>query len=168
MRIGTIVCPACGAAVVVDSEKCDYCGNAYSFVLKSGKYLVRKDIEYLLMNHFYEQAANCIINMPIDSEIYVYKSIIALGGRPAFLHVRKNIDEIIRYLDMALAMGNNVDAAFVRAYVEYDYFERKNLNRKKTYDYYYDLAVKNGINRKRINIIETMLNNKMKYGGQNS
>lgn len=161
MNLGVIVCPACGAAVVPESEKCEFCGNGYSFVLKSGKYLVRKDIEMYLCNHFYELANEAITNLPVDSEINVYKAIITLNGKPAFLQSRKTIDQIVKYLDMALMMNKNADAAFVRAYIEYDYFERKCLNRKKPYTYYYDLSMEYGIDEERINVIQEMLNDRI-------
>jgi len=69
-----------------------------------------------------------------NSETYFYAAICLLKGKKAFLAQRAEIDQIEKYIKVALKIEPNKGIYhYFWAYVKYDYFERKFLNTEPTY-----------------------------------
>ena len=134
-------CPACGAIITENEKVCQYCGR--NLVLQ-----------------------NRIIPKNSDKETLVLEASEALHGKKPFLCNRMDIDKCIEYLEKAYEVDQNASIDYFRAYVEYDYFERKHLNRKPGYKFYQERAFSIGITNEDIIKLEKLLKNQIIIGGE--
>ena len=69
-----------------------------------------------------------------NPETFFYAAICLLKGKKAFLAQRPEINKIEEYINAALMIEPNKGIChYFRAYIKYDYFERKSLNTTPTW-----------------------------------
>ena len=100
-----------------------------------------------------------------DYQLYFLKAIDLLQGKKPFLCNRTTINNCIEFLDKAYAIEQLSLIDYFRAYIEYDYFERKHLKRQPNYEFYLERANKRIITQNEIDWLEKKLNNKIQFGG---
>ncbi len=134
-------CPACGGVVTEEEKICPYCGRSL---------VLRNDIN--LMDRK-------------DKNTYITEAAEALHGKKPFLCNRNTIERCIECLDKAYDIQPDAFIDLFRAYVEYDYFERKSLKRKPGYKFYYERASSGGITTEETIKLEKLLKNQIQIGG---
>jgi tetratricopeptide (TPR) repeat protein len=80
-----------------------------------------------------------------DPNPYFYAAICLLKGKKAFLAMRPDIDRIEKYLDAAISLESRGIFYYFRAYIKYDYFNRKHLNSTPGYQEFLEAAQQNGV-----------------------
>ena len=164
MRVVQLTCPSCGASVDENQKTCSSCGVGLLFELDdSGTSL--SQIRMLIEQCSYEEAiqkCNAFISRGIRSaDVYYCLCIALLEGKRPFLHSRNTIDKCINALENALKLDDKGIINLLRAFIEYDYFERKYLNRNPDYSFYLKKAQERLVNDDELAELETLLNNKI-------
>ena len=144
ISVEVLSCPSCGAIITENDKKCSYCGR--SIVIRY------TDTDYNNKD-------------PGGKWGYINNAVEALQGKKPFLCNRKSIDKCIEILDIAYGKGADALIDYFRAYVEYDYFERKYLKRNPGYKFFLERAEKGNISQKEIDKLEELLKNKIQIGG---
>ncbi len=151
-------CPGCGARVVPDMKKCEYCGGPVVIhsigavstfsPLQLNKYALsyRKQLAaaptdrdlnrsmgicYLKLKLFdkaNEAFERACVDNFEDADSYFYAAVGRLNGKKAFVASRADIDKIVEYLNAANMIAPNAIYSLMLAYVKKDYFDRKALN----------------------------------------
>ncbi len=80
-----------------------------------------------------------------NSETFFYAAICLLKGNKAFLSPRAAIDKIEEYVNAVLMIEPKGIYYYFWAYIKQDYFHRKFLNTKPTYQEALQMAVENGV-----------------------
>lgn len=148
-------CPGCGARISTGQTTCEWChrpvlvstfNSVDDMVLLGMTQTVEgvgeKDnssglnsnkltaVKYLKLKK-YDKAKLCfdeaIEENFDDSEVYFYAAMCCLGGKKAFVTPRNTINQIIEYLDAAIAIEPKGIYYYFMAYIKYDYFERKHF-----------------------------------------
>lgn len=147
VRYITLNCPACGVAVGENQKNCPSCGVSLVFAMdNSGTSIVQ--IKTLIKLSRYAEAiqkCNEFLSQGIaTADVYFYLCIALLGGKKPFLNARTIIDECIGALECAAQISEDMKIYYLRAYIEYDYFERKYLSRSPNYKFYLNKALELG------------------------
>ena len=66
-------------------------------------------------------------------DVYYYYCLALLNGKRPFLHMRSTVDQIIQYLDFALALETKGVYYYLEALMVYDYYKLKSLRYDKQY-----------------------------------
>ena len=82
-----------------------------------------------------------------------------------FLCNRATIEQCIDILEEANEKEPSEVIDYLRAYIEYDYFERKHLNRNPGYSYFLKKSYDSGITKEKIEKLEKEFNYTMRIGG---
>lgn len=177
LKVSVLECPQCGAPVKPESKICDRCYSEYIITSVSSlkkfddsgikKYLdgYKKNIGlgcesaelYTAMGichlkrKVYPHAINyfekAIALLPDDGDAYYYAAVALLEGKKAFLTSRPIIDKIETYLENAISLEDKPEYFAFRAYIRYDYYQRKSFNISPTYRQFLSEAVNHGFNR---------------------
>lgn len=147
-------CPGCGAPVSTSIKDCSFCGrpviissfnsveqmsilelkkysSEYSNILKdqkSSKISFSAGICNLKLKLYdnaienFEQAVQANID---NVDGYFYLAISLLKGKKAFLQDREVIDKVLEYLNAIIEISQQGLYYYFRAYIKYDYFQRK-------------------------------------------
>ena len=145
IMIEALACPSCGAIITESDNKCSYCGRSIVF-------------QYI--------DTDCNNKKEPGSEWnHIHNAAEVLHGKKPFLCSRETIDKCIEILDEAY--GGKADALidYFRAYIEYDYFERKYLKRNPGYKFYLERAETENVSQTEIEMLEKVLKNKINIGG---
>ncbi len=134
-RFEALSCPTCNAAIGINEKKCPYCGR-----------------ELLLV----------VDNSEIDQ---FEEAVKLLKGKKPFLCNRAQVDHIINLLEEAYETNPGAIIDYLRAYVEYDYFKRKFLNRTPDYMFYYNRAISGGLTQNNIKELENKIGVTISFGG---
>lgn len=182
-RFRELTCPTCGAKVERNESQCSCCGNHLILEVQHytdtvhEKYESKKDdlsaddeknidiiIDFVKKRKYKEAIKLCDemqnLNIP---EIPYLKCIAFIGGNKPFLISRKQIDECIELTNESIDMGMLGNNFLLRAYIEYEYFERKFLNRSPDYRYFAERARENEIDEINKEELEILLNNKITF-----
>jgi tetratricopeptide (TPR) repeat protein len=92
-----------------------------------------------------------------DSSLYYYAAICLLDGKKAFLQTRPVIDKILEYVNAALMLEDKGIYHYFTAYIKNDYFERKRLNSKPTWQEYFEAAKQRGTAEQEIQELYALL-----------
>ena len=141
----TLACPSCNAVISENEKICPYCWR--HIVLRNNDAFYYKD----------DKDEN-------DIWAFIGNAISELHGKKPFLCNRATIEKCIVYLEKAKKISSDGIIDYFRSYLEYDYFERKNLNRKPGYKYFYEKSFEEGIKKEDIEKLEILLNNKIEIG----
>ncbi len=152
----SLTCPTCGANITVTDTVCSCCGG--TFIRKKKSIITGANVTSLINRN--ENLADEKGVIP-----YILKVVELLDGRKPFLCDRKTIDQCVRHIEIAYEDFPCGLLDYLRAYIEYDYFERKNLNRKPGYHFYLEQAKMNEISQEEISELERVLKNKINIGG---
>ena len=145
IMVGALSGSPYGAIIIENDNKYNYCERSIVF-------------QYI--------DTDCNNRKEPDSEWnHIHSAVEELHGKKPFLCSRETIDRCIEILDMAY--GGNSDALidYFRAYIEYDYFERKYLKRNPGYKFYLERAESGKVSQKEIEMLEKSLKNKIEIGG---
>ncbi len=66
-------------------------------------------------------------------DVYFYYCLALLNGKRPFLQLRSLVDQIIQYLDFALALETKGEYYYLQALLIYDYYTLKSLRYEKNY-----------------------------------
>lgn len=66
-------------------------------------------------------------------DVYYYYSLSLLNGKRPFLQLRSTVDQIIQYLDFALALETKGEYYYLQALLIYDYYKLKSLRHSRNY-----------------------------------
>lgn len=135
----SLKCPGCGAVLSLKDKVCPYCDVT----------LIRKRPE---------STSKLSTNKMSGTEGNLLKAIELLEGRKPFLCNRKTIEHCIQLIENDYGEDSCAIKDYFRAYIEYDYFERKHLNRKPDYNYYLMKAKEGGITEEEVVWLERLLN----------
>ena len=161
-------CPSCGAQVGDNQKKCPSCGVGLVFEIDTtGASLlqVKRLLELGRYPEAVQQCDNLLAYGMISSEIYYYKCIALLEGKRPFLHSRKQVDDCIEAVDKASKLSDKGIIHLLRAYLEYDYFERKFLNRNPNYKFFMQEAKRCGFSDEERRSLESLIHNSINVGG---
>lgn len=137
--IESIKCPSCGAVINNMSLRCEYCGNQ------------------IVINYS---------GSSVNELCSLAQCLSILRQKRPYLQSRETINSINSFLDKQL-INNDKYVYFLKSFIEYDYYERKFLNRDPGYMYYADLAFQCGLNINDISELEQTIGYKMKIKGVN-
>lgn len=168
LRLTTLKCPACGAVIKQNQQVCEYCRSQLIKVYEKSEGSAIDFQQMLtdgLYNNIIEECKNLLQNYPNDPDLNYYYAISLLQGQKPFLLDRKIIDDCVKHLDRSIKYGSKAIFYFLRAYIEYDYFERKFLNRDPDYKYYLEKAEENGITKEDIICLNLYFENKIYIKG---
>ena len=164
MRVVQLTCPSCGASVDENQKTCSSCGVGLLFELDDSVTSLSQ-IRMLIEQCSYEEAiqkCNVFISRGIRSaDVYYCLCIALLEGKRPFLHSRNTIDKCINALENALKLDDKGIINLLRAFIEYDYFERKFLNRTPNYSFYLNKAQDKGVNSSELTHLKKYLNNNL-------
>lgn len=162
-KIIELNCPGCGARVTTGQKECDWChkpivistfNSVYSMSMPEvNKYAgaYRKALSENPDNgDLNKSIAMCYLKLKMvdkalpafekaieenfdDSESYFYAAVCTLGGKKAFLNQRPAIDKALEYIDAALMIEQKGIYYYFKAYIKYDYFERKHFKTSPDY-----------------------------------
>lgn len=168
VRYITLNCPSCGVSVGENQKNCPSCGVPLVFAMdNSGTSIVQ--IKTLIKLSRYSDAiqkCNEFLSCGIETaDIYYYLCISLLEGKKPFSHNRDRIDACVDAIECATRMSEESKFYLLRAYIEYDYFERKYLNRNPNYRFFVEKVIANPISCDERNLLEKMLNNKINVKG---
>ena len=98
---------------------------------------------------------------------YCGRTVLILGDikKKPFLCNRATIEQCIDILEEANEKEPSEVIDYLRAYIEYDYFERKHLNRNPGYSYFLKKSYDSGITKEKIEKLEKEFNYTMRIGG---
>lgn len=139
-------CPSCNAAISENDRVCPYCGRS----------LVKKK-NFLF--HTEQELSGDVV------DVSLMKTAELLKGRKPFLCSRYTIDQCIDCLDKAYEIKSAAIIDYFRAYIEYDYFERKHLKRNPGYEFYLLRSQNGGITKDDIEKLELLIKNQIQIGG---
>lgn len=162
-QVINLKCPGCGAAVSTADRVCKYCKREVLISTFNSVYAmpmpeVNKCISSYregLQEHPKDQRLNysiaaCYLKLKLydkataafekaiednfdNSEAFFYAAICQLQGKKAFLAPRAAIDKAQEYIQAALMIEPKGIYHYLLAYIKYDYFARKCLITKPTY-----------------------------------
>lgn len=176
-QVLNMTCPGCGASVTTGQSECEYChkpivistfnsvnsmplpeinkyGKAYAQVLSENPNNPEINTSiafcYLKLKLFDRALAAFERSMEgnIDnSETFFYAAVSLMGGQKPFLHQRSTIDKMLSYINAAIMIEPLGIYHYFRAYIKYDYFEKKYLDIFPAFDTElntaYDIGVSN-------------------------
>lgn len=185
--VDNLICPSCGAPQDVNSDHCMYCRRPIVVrTLKSvselsvpllNKYAASYNEQMKGMQESTDlqiSIAMCYMKLKLHSkaipylskamelnfdnaDIYFYYAICLIGDKIPFVHKRNSITEIIKYLDAAISIEDKGIYYFLKAYILYDYFERKDLAFTPDYQECVALARQKGVSKIEVNELFAML-----------
>lgn len=153
----SLTCPTCGANISASDTVCICCGGTF----------VRKIVNRVT-NCLGNQKGSNNTKLGLNPEVItnIQTAIELLDERKPFLCDRKTIDKCIKNLDAVYEDFPDAVIDYFRAYIEYDYFERKHLNRNPGYLFFWDRAMSMGITEEEIFELEKALKNKINFKGE--
>lgn len=86
-----------------------------------------------------------IIENPSDDNIYFYLAVCLLGGKRPFLLQKNVIEQVLSYLEAAVAFSPKAVYYYFIAYIKYDFYSLKFLRISPDYRELYNIAVNHGI-----------------------
>ena len=105
---------------------------------------------YNVAQTFFKQ----LIDQNVTSgDVYFYYCLALLNGKRPFLHLRSTVDQIIQYLDFALALESKGEYYYLQALMIYDYYKLKSLRHERNYAQLLQMATYLGISQGEINEI---------------
>jgi len=168
-------CPGCGARVSTEQKECIYCHapiviSSFSSAqtlspLELNKYAsaYRKALSENPDNQDLNMSvAMCYLRLKIydkaipafekaiednfdNSESFFYAAVSLLRGKKAFLAPRTDIDKAVEYINAALMIEPRGIYHYFLAYIKYDYFERKSLNKSPNWQEHKNEAMIAGV-----------------------
>lgn len=168
IRYVTLSCPSCGAPVDDKQEKCLSCGTRLLLEIDNTGTSVLQIKSLIEVSRYSEAVNKCteFLSRGIKSaDIYYYMCIALLEGKKPYVQSRDRIDECIDALDRALKISDKGVIYLLRAYIEYDYFERKFLNRNPNYKYFLANAKSKNISDTECKQLENLVKNRISIGG---
>ena len=176
-------CPGCGARISTGQTVCEWChrpvlvstfnsvndmpaptltdmnANKIENVELSESKVTA--IKYLKLKK-YDKAVECfdkaIEENFDDSEVYFYTAICCLQGKKAFVASRNVINQILEYINAAIAIEPNGVYYYFEAYIKYDYFHRKHFRITPDYTECIEMAENAGVSEYDINELYSILN----------
>ncbi len=142
----SLECPSCGGIVKRGDSECPYCGRSLILLIA----------EPVSDNNHYGQNKSL--------EFYLKKAANCLHGKRPFLCKREDVNQCILVLEESSTIFNDAVLDYFRAFVEYDYFERKNLNRNPGYLFFYKRSEEKGVLHEDVSLLEDILNVKIMIG----
>lgn len=149
----SLTCPNCGANLSITDTVCLYCGG--NLIRKKKNSIFNVSDSALEMNG--SQSTN---------QNYLQNAVAILQGKKPFLCDRNTIDKCIRNLEAAYEEEPDPLIDYFRAYIEYDYFERKHLNRNPGYLFFLERSKKGCLINDEISELERVFGNKIIIGGK--
>jgi len=178
-------CPGCGGGVSTSMKLCIFCNrpvvitsfsdfssidvnqyqNAYNNALTinpNNDALNMSLAMCFLKDEMYDEAISAFrkaIESTIGNpEVLFYASVALLRGKKAFLADRKTqIDEILKYLNVAIKRESKGIYHYFLAYIKYDYFERKCLNITPNWEETLLTAIQSGASSIDVSLLAEML-----------
>lgn len=86
-----------------------------------------------------------IIENSSDDNIYFYLAVCLLGGKRPFLLQKNVIEQVLSYLEAAVAFSPKAVYYYFIAYIKYDFYSLKFLRISPDYRELYNIAVNHGI-----------------------
>lgn len=156
-------CRGCGAAVTINDSVCKYCGgpvtistfnsvnsmplpmvnkyaNSYRQDLQSNPNDISANkataycyLKLKLYDKALESFEKAVEDNFDDSEVYFYAAICCLGGKKAFYQQKAIIDKAIEFLNAAIMIEPKGIYYYLLTYLKFDFYKRKFLNTKPTY-----------------------------------
>jgi len=163
-----LTCPSCGSPIGENQKKCPSCGVGLLFELDANGTSLLQIYTLLELSRYSEAANKCnefLSRGIISADVYYYLCIALLEGKKPYLQSRDRIDECVDALDQALKLSDRGVLYLLRAYIEYDYFERKYLNRNPNYSYFLSNQNVKLITDEERKQLESLLNNKISIRG---
>ena len=186
-EVKELKCPGCGARIAIGMKKCMYCHNpvvvsTFNDVLNTSMPALNKHISsyteyvnnygddnsvnkalgicYLKMG-LYEKA-NAALSAAIDdnmtdSEIYFYLAASKLGGKRPYVNRKADNDEALQYLEIACNIEPRGIYYYFAAYIVHDYYKRKFLKYRTSYDEFMELANEYDFSEYDVNLLQQML-----------
>ncbi|MBR3600643.1 MAG: hypothetical protein IKL53_12335 [Lachnospiraceae bacterium] len=176
-------CPGCGARISTGQTVCEWChrpvlvstfnsindmpaptltdmnANKIDNVELSESKVAA--IKYLKLKK-YDKAVECfdkaIEENFDDSEVYFYAAICCLQGKKAFVASRNVINQILEYINAAIAIEPKGIYYYFEAYIKYDYFHRKHFRITPDYTECIEMAKNAGVSEYDINELYSILN----------
>ncbi|MBQ8318097.1 MAG: hypothetical protein IJX85_07140 [Lachnospiraceae bacterium] len=176
-------CPGCGARISTGQTVCEWChrpvlvstfnsvndmpaptltdmnANKIENVELSESKVTA--IKYLKLKK-YDKAVECfdkaIEENFDDSEVYFYTAICCLQGKKAFVASRNVINQILEYINAAIAIEPKGIYYYFEAYIKYDYFHRKHFRITPDYTECIEMAENAGVSEYDINELYSILN----------
>lgn len=175
MEVITMNCPGCGASVTTRTKKCEYCRKdilIQSFRSFTGmatpevnKYLASyKATSVEHPNHSgvttsiglcflklkkYDQALEQFEKAQSDNfedpTPFFYAAVARLKGRKPFLCSRDEINQMETDIKAAMSIAPSAEQLYFLSYIGRDYFKRKYLNHKPSWESLMEEAVDNGL-----------------------
>lgn len=164
----TLNCPSCGAPVDDKQERCSSCGARLLLEIdNTGTSLlqIKSLLEISRYSEATEKCSEILSHGIVSADVYYYLCIALLEGKKPYVQSRNRIDECIDALDRALTISDKGIIYLLRAYIEYDYFERKYLNRNPNYKYFLANAKSKNISDTECKQLENLVKNKISIGG---
>jgi len=180
-------CPGCGEPANTTEKNCKYCGrpviistfnsvasmtipelNKYTNTYKQALALSPNDKDlhtsigmcYLKLKLYdnalpsFEKAMECDFD---NSENYFYAGVCLLKGQKPFNAHRSGIMRILELLNAAIQIEPRGIFYYFRAYIKYDFYERKSLNISPKYDEDVASAKANNVTLSDIQILSEIL-----------